>query len=470
MSRLFRHLFLFCTLSLLSLSARSQPASDDPPSVSRFDAVRINDRLNVMVAIPGKSGGAMQVWQAYDCQKPYAEALYRHMVDAEGSPQGRFYGNEYGRYSAPQPGSNQDPAVLKKICGLPERSVLWEKIESADKYGATTLIDVASLKREAEILRVRVGTDYAASDFDPPYDAPYSLKVENYRFNCETGVSTPLSAFDIDDNGYVTDSLDGGQLARRKTAFDLTPLLQKTFAQLCTLPDVKRFHALGHFRPASHKSPGSMAQQMLPDLNGNPASVLAAVPLAPALQQQLKTLVHPWATPRFQQLSWVENSREGRVSVHMVADDAGFIRKLEDYGIWKVQRLTIANDIQLAYTMSISYSPSRLKQLSSTLRYPLTAGQHYQNDAVSESSVGKDEDSHQRETCAVSSGGDAREINLAFSGRYLKVTCTIATDKQPVTVIESAWLEDLRILAPLRAKTGDKPMGAITLSDVKIIR
>jgi len=470
MTRLFRYLFLFCTLSLLSLSARSQPAPDDPPSVSRFDAVRINDRLNVMVAIPGKNGGAMQVWQAFDCKKNYVEALYRYMVDAEGIPQGRFYGKEFGHYSAPQPGPNQDPAVLKKICESPEKSVDWEKIDATDTYGATTLIDVASLKREAETLRVRVGTDYAAADFDPPYDAPYSLKVENYRFNCTTGVSTPLSAFDIDDKGYVTDSIDGGQVTRRKADFDLTPLLQKTFVQICALPDVKKFHALGRFRSASHKSFGAMAQHMLPDLNGNPASVLAAVPLAPALQQQLKALVHPWATPRFHQLSWVENGRSGRVSVQMVADDAGFIRKLEDYDIWKVQRLMIANDIQLAYTMSISYSPSRLKKLSSTLRYPLTAGQHYQNDAVSESSGDKDEESHQRETCDVSGGGDARDINPAFSGRYLKVACTIATDKQPVTVIESAWLEDLRVLAPLRAKTGDKPMDAITLSDVKIIR
>lgn len=470
MTRLLRYLFLFCTLSLLSISARSQPASDDPPSVSRFDAVRINDRLNVMIAIPGKNGGAMQIWQAFDCKKPYSEALYRHMVDAEGHPQGRFYGNEYDRYSAPQPGPNQDPAVLKKICALPEQSVTWEKIDSTDKYGATTLIDLASLKREGDKLRVRVGTDYAASDFDPPFDAPYSLKVENYRFNCATGVSTPLSMFDIDDKGYVTDSLDGGQLARRKADFALTPLLQKTFAQLCTLPDMKKFHALGRFKSASHKSSGATAQHMLPDLNGNPASVLAAVPLDPALQQQLKALVRPWATPRFRQLSWVENGRKSHVSVQMVADESGFIRKLEDYGLWKVQRLTIANDIQLAFAMSISYSPSRLKQLSSTLRYPLIAGQHYQNDVVSEGSVDKDEESHQRETCAVSSGGDAREINPAFSGRYLKVACTIATDKQPVTVIESAWLEDLRVLAPLRAKTGDKPMDTITLSDVKIIR
>ena len=94
MTRLFRYLFLFCTLSLLSLSARSQPATDAPPSVSRFDAVRINDRLNVMMAIPGKNGGAMQIWPAFDCKKPYSEALYRHMVDAEGNPKRRFDGHE----------------------------------------------------------------------------------------------------------------------------------------------------------------------------------------------------------------------------------------------------------------------------------------------------------------------------------------------------------------------------------------
>ncbi|WP_337007997.1 hypothetical protein [Pantoea sp. AS142] len=470
MKRLFQHLFLFCTLSLLSLSARSQPASDDPSSISRFNAVRINDRLNVMVAIPGKDGGAMQIWQAYDCKKPYAEALYRHLVDAEGTPQGRFYGNEYGRYRAPQPGPNQDPAVLEKICGLPELSVVWEKIDSADKFGATTLIDVASLKREAETLRVRVGTDYAATDFDPPYDAPYSLKVENYRFNCKTGASKPLSAMDVDDKGYVTDSLDGGEMARRSAAFSLSPLLQETFVELCKLPEVKTFHALGRFRPASHKSPGVTAQHALPDLGGNPASVLASVPLAPDLLQQVKAIVHPWATPRFRQISWVETSRAGRVSVQMVADEAGFIRKLEDYGIWKVQRLSIANDVQLASAMSISNSPARLKQLSSTLRYPLTAGQQYQNSAISEGGVNKGEESYQRETCEVSSGGEAREINPAFSGRYLQVICKIASDKQPLIISHNAWLEDLRLLAPVSAKVGDKPLDTITLTDVKIVR
>lgn len=471
MSRYFHHAALIGALSLFPFSTLSQATSHsvDPLNTGRFDAIRINERLNMMVALSGKQGGSMQVWQAYDCKKPYAEALYRHIVDAEGKPQGRFYGKEFGHYQAPQPGPNQDPETLKRICSLPEQAVVWEKIQATDRYGATLLIDTANLKRVADNLIVRVGTDYAAIDFDPPYDAPYSFKAETYRYNCKTGSSDPLTALDIDDKGYVTDSLEGREIERRKAAFTLTPLLEKHFAQLCKLSDLSTFHALGRFIPATQKPLSASAHPTLQDLSSNPASLLAAFPLAPALLNQAKALVHPWATPRFRQISWVEKNQSGSTRVQMVVDNNGFIRKLEDYGIWKVQRLSIANDTQLAFTMSISSHPVRLKQLNTTLRYPLHIGQQYQNRAISEGAVDTRSDSHRSESCEVSKGGDAHQINAAFSGNYLRVDCKIETDEQPVIVVHNAWLEDLRIMAPLSAKIGDKPLAPITLVDVKIV-
>jgi len=464
MSSSIQRAVLFGALSLFTVSSFSEPV------ITRLNAVRIGDRLNVMVALAGKQGGAMQVWQAYDCKTLRAEALYRNFLDNDGATKGRFYGSEFSHYLAPQPGPNQDPEIIKRICSLPERAVVWEKIQTEDKYGSTALIDIANLKRDGDELQVRVGYDYAAKDFDPPYDAPYALKVENYRFNCKTQLHIPVSAQDIDENGYVTDSLDSADIERRKSSFPLTTLLEKNFIQLCSLADPQHFRALGRFTAATHKPLSTTAMPVLPDLSANPSSVMARFPLSASVQQQAKSIIHPWATPRFRQISWVEKNRSGEVKVRMDVDEQGFIRKLEDYGIWKVQRLSLANDTQLEFAMSIASYPTRLKKLDTTLRYPLHAGQQYKSVLINEDPVKRGSESYQSETCNVYEGGNAHEINPAFSGHYLRVDCLIESDKQPALVSRQAWIDDLKVMVPISAKIGDKPEEQTQLLDVKIWR
>ncbi len=415
-------------------------ASVGDASFTRLNALRINDRLNVMVALAGKSGGAMQVWQAYDCKTLSAEALYRNLLDARGMTTARFYGSEFGRYTPPQPGPNQDPETLKRICSLPEKAVVWEKIEPTNRFGATALVDVASLKRSGDELQVRLGYDYATKDFDPPYDAPYAFKVENYRFNCQTQALAPVSMMDVDDKGYVTDSLDSGDIADRKASFPLTPLMKQTFTRLCATADLQRFRALGRFVSATHKAVSRNASNMLPDLSENPASVLAALPLDKGLEQQVHQLIAPWALPRFRQLNW------------------------------KVQRLTLGNLIQLKFAMSIASQPSRLEALKTTLRFPLVAGQTFTVDADLVERAPSSDVRRTRQQCSVQAGGEAQSINPAFSGRYLQVACRSEGDGQKTVETRDAWLEDLRVLAPLASKLGSAPWQDTRLEQVAIIR
>ncbi|MBS6435943.1 MULTISPECIES: hypothetical protein [Pantoea] len=445
-------------------------ASFGDASFTRLNALRINDRLNVMVALAGKSGGAMQVWQAYDCKSLTAEALYRNFLDNRGVTTARFYGSEFGRYTPPQPGPNQDPETLKRICSLPEKAVVWEKIAPTNRFGSTALVDVASLKRSGDELQVRFGYDYATRDFDPPYDAPYAFKVENYRFNCQTQAFAPVSMMDVDDKGYVTDSLDSGDIADRKASFPLTPLMKQTFTRLCATADLQRFRALGRFVSAAHKAVSRDARAILPALSDNPASVMAALPLDKGLEQQVHQLIAPWAVPRFRQLNWVENSPSGKVAVRIDVDEHGYLRKLENYGIWKVQRLTLGNLLQLKFAMSIASQPSRLEALKTTLRFPLVAGQTFTVDTDLVARAPSSDVRRTRQQCSVQAGGEAQRINPAFSGRYLQVACRSEGDGQKTDETRDAWLEDLRVLVPLASKLGSAPWQDTRLEQVAITR
>lgn len=97
-----------------------------------------------------------------------------------------------------------------------------------------------------------------------------------------------------------------------------------------------------------------------------------------AINNQTQSLVKPWALPRFKQIRYTIVSEYGKINIQLDAQSDGYIRKLEDYGIWTVQRLMLANQLQLKFVMSISRDTSRLSKLQTDLRFPLVVGQQYQ--------------------------------------------------------------------------------------------
>ncbi|WP_252321385.1 MULTISPECIES: hypothetical protein [Symbiopectobacterium] len=89
-------------------------------------------------------------------------------------------------------------------------------------------------------------------------------------------------------------------------------------------------------------------------------------------------MIKPWALLRFKQVRYTEVSALGKVKAQLDAQPDGFIRKLEDCGIWTVQRLMLAHHLQLKFTMSISTGSSLLNTFQTDLRFPLVTGQRYQ--------------------------------------------------------------------------------------------
>ncbi|MDA5479052.1 hypothetical protein PGS49_00005, partial [Yersinia intermedia] len=145
-----------------------------------------------------------------------------------------------------------------------------------------------------------------------------------------------------------------------------------------------------------------------------------------------------------------------------------YIRKLEDYGVWTVQRLTLANQLQLKFTMSISSGASLLNKLQTDLRFPLVTGQRYQAQWENVDSDKKVTISTLR--CDVTAEGDAHSIAPEFSGKYLLVECHATNEGQPASSDKLAWLQDLNVLVPVAQQVGDKPESLVKLENVSVIR
>ncbi|WP_244664946.1 hypothetical protein [Candidatus Symbiopectobacterium sp. 'North America'] len=173
--------------------------------------------------------------------------------------------------------------------------------------------------------------------------------------------------------------------------------------------------------------------------------------------------------PRFKQVRYTQVSALGKVNVQLDAQPDGYVRKLEDYGIWKVQRLTLAKQLQLKFVMSISSETTQLDQLQTDLRFPLVAGQHYKaqwngidsNKKVPASGALR---------CEVTAEGNADSLAPEFSGKYLLVEYQQTHKGQPISSSKSAWLKDLNVFVPVAEQLNDKPESSVKLENVSVIR
>jgi hypothetical protein len=359
------------------------------------------------------------------------------------------------------------PEDIHKVCQLPAKEARWEKL-SATSSGITNLVDVNSIQRTGDILSVRMGYDFADIIWEPPYDAPLELKIEHYLYNCKTLQGAAIAAMNFDSEGRVTDSLITADIVRRKSSFAINPQMAKHFEQLCQLPAGKTFTAEGHFVPATHKQASKVLGPTMPDLSNNNPQFLNKYPLSAAIETQAQSLIKPWALPRFKQIRYTEVSSLGKVKVQLDAQPDGYVRKLEDYGIWTVQRLTLANQLQLKFTMSISSGASLLSKLQTDLRFPLAIGQRYQAQVDSIDGDKNVKTSSLR--CEVTREGDAQSIAAEFSGKYLLVECHEANEGQSDSSAKLAWLRDLKVFVPVAQQVGDKPESLVKLEDVSVTR
>ncbi|MFP1884125.1 hypothetical protein [Lonsdalea quercina] len=460
-------------LTFLSLFTASFIQAADKPTLvgggtNPISVVRIHDRVNYMVSLSFNNGNTVQQWRSVDCKQGKAQQLYWDLLNEKGFTKARYYGNSYLRYAPAQDDQQMKTEDIREICQLPIKNARWEKLSATSSSGITDLVDVNSIQRIGDTLSVRMGYDFADIIWEPPYDAPLGLKVEHYLYNCKTHHGDAFAAMNFDSEGRVTDSLITAGIVRRKSSFEITTLMKQRFEQLCQLPAGKLFTAEGHFVPAKHKPVSTFMGPSMPDLINNDPQWLNKFPLSKEIERQAQSLIKPWALPRFKQVRYTEVSELGKVKVQLDAQPDGYIRKLEEYGMWTVQRLTLANQLQLKFTMSISSSATLLNELQTDLRFPLVNGQRFQAQSRNIDSEKKTSVSTLR--CEVTGGGDARKIAPEFSGKYLLVECNTTHEGQPNSRTKQAWLQDLNLFVPVAQQLGDKPESPVKLENISVMR
>lgn len=438
-------------------------------SVNPFLLIRINDRISALNEVVFEDGQHVNRWDGFDCTTQQGMKLYWDMVDENGAVMRRFYNGSYNRYAAPQPESSLGE-VAKTLCQSPRlQNPKWVYIEKKSKYDTPILLDTASLVRVKELLIAKIGFEYSEVMFDPPYDAPYDMKIEVHGYNCETQHDNVVAGLDITPEGYVSDSLTGKAAQRRKDDFTNTPATAAALKQLCAMSSPSAFKGEGEYVPSGKKkNVSSTLGPMLPDMSNNGPQWLGQFPLPAEIEKQVLQMVNPWATPRFKKLSWnMHWSDNDTVPMTLDVQPNGLMLLLENYKMFSAQRLTMGNLGQLKGGISISYTPSVISELHTNLRFPLHQGQKFTFDTVAPKTGKEDKKTVIQRRCEVTGSDDARQINSAFSGRYWKVACEVESDDVQHQTL--AWLSDLNVFMPLTQWGKGKEI-PVKLTDVQIVR
>lgn len=466
--RFFIILFLFLPYLLFSFVYATNKPSLINSKINPLSIIRIHDRVNYMVSLTDNNGETVQHWHSVDCKQNKAQLLYKDVLNEEGLTKARYYGNNYLRYAPAQDNKLMTTEDIRMVCQFPIKESRWERLSDMSIGGMTNLVDTNSIQHIGDILSVRTGYDFAETIWEPPYDAPLELKIEHYLYNCKTHQGDAVVAMNLDREGYITDSLITDDIIRRKNSFKIDLQMRQLFNQLCQLPEGKTFTAEGHFVPAINKPVSTLMGPTMPNLSNNNPQWLNKYTLSTGINNQTQSLIKPWALPRFKQIRYTIVSEYGKVNVQLDAQSDGYIRNLEDYGIWTVQRLMLANQLQLKFVMSISHDISLLRKLQTDLQFPLVVGQQYQ--AQWESIDSKKEVITSSIRCNVLSEGDAGSIASEFSGKYLLVQCDETHEGQQKISSKQAWLQDFNVFVPVTMQVGDRLESSVKLENINVIR
>lgn len=463
---------LLATLAAAPFSSASeggQPKTIKSIWINPFMIMRLNNHINMVSNVTFSDGQLVQRWTAVDCTQRQGYRLYWDMLDSEGQTGHRFYGDSLAHYAPPQPSHETTPEQIAQLCGSKLKETDWVYVEKKNSWDTPTLLDRANIVRIGDNLIVKIGYGYDKISWDPPYDAPFDLKIEQHLYNCTSRVDKVIGALDVDPQGYVTDSLIDKQVIRRASSFESTPATLNAFNKICQLQDGDDFSGLGRYVSKKDKKADEVLGPMMPQFDDNQTQWLDRFPLDAAVMQKAQTLVKGWAMPKFQRLSWTETSSTGdKVSYRMDARADGLVVRLDDYRLFKAQRIMVANSIQMQSALSISALPNQTQTLETTLRFPLYQGQRYVTTVKNSELDEKKKINTLIESCIVEDKEDAHTLNPAFRGSYWRIRCEQRGGDDNVTTV-SAFLTDLNIFLPLERSDKGKNQ-RYTLSEVTLRR
>lgn len=216
------------------------------------------------------------------------------------------------------------------------------------------------------------------------------------------------------------------------------------------------------------KNSAGKAPTAHPDFTDNAPEWMRQFSLPAETEQQCAALIKG-TEPRFSRITWSETVPDGRtVEIILDSQPDGMVRRLEDDGTYKVQRIMIANEIFVLSAIDLTTAPIVLQLLKTNLSFPLQQGQRFRIQSVG---AGKTStwlslnDSHY----VVTGRGEARELDPALSGQYLRVECEHFSHEGRSSKQTAAWLEDLHIFMPLE-RIQDGKVQRVDWHNLKVIR
>lgn len=471
----------FLILGLIATAPAGAIPMPPAPAVTNVEwlpgsTVRVGDSLNALFRISLASGDANEMWMNIDCHTQQKTLLFMD-VQAKSRPPLRVYGmSSISRY---MPGVPFEPDADSLFATKPELDLCqktipeprWAGLSSADEQADRLYVDVNNSLRDERMLKVRLATDYARVYRDEKYAAPWSMKIDDMMFNCETGEGMALNHFALDKQ-FVTDSET--PIAAKFTP--LAPPLAKVAKTLCSVKDLHEFTGTGPL-VAREKT---LAENQLtpPDFPQNEPGPIQRYPLGKAAAERVSQAMtrsdqHPGFTRLTYTQHWADDASETSVTRIDVLPD-GSTLTLDTLTLGNVtfyaQYQRLFNIVNIREWDSMNPAPVVGQTLESNFSLPPQPGREYrwQTRLADGKNAGKEKTKSQ--VCqAQERWQSASALSPRFSGRYLELRCTDDRGDGKAMSSDYAWIEDLRVFIRIGyQEEGQKKR--FTFSDVSVLR
>lgn len=446
--------------------------------VEKKSLLFLNGKINMMqrASLPSQDA-SLEMWLAVDCKDKKFWTLYTDTYK-KGVFSGRIYGlnDSLNRYVPPKAQETEVLQINKnylaeqliaaqRICRdihqfRPESNwIIVEKIEKPySENGYMILIDSNNSEWiEKDLIQLRLAYDYNRLAYDPPYDAPYTMKVEDTLVNCSTKQKRIIVGFDVDEKGFVSD-----HSFNEKEEF--TPIKdpqdRESILGLCKIDNFKEYSGQG--KPTVRtKQNSSTWKPMLPDFSGNRSDSIDSFPLPEAIQKQAEALLqHDGLKAKFKRLTYTQKQGNASGTITIDQDKNGLTRTLEHAFLnVETQSISIANFFTEKYWLSFSPSPSIAQTLNTNLLFPLKTKQSfnaeiYLKNAADSNSIVKYFD------CEIGESLPANSLHPNLPGNYWHIDCIVKGEllpkKQKINYQNNyAYLEELGIFIEIGRKTSE---------------
>jgi hypothetical protein len=459
---------------LLPLQTLASPGPVTDITLQSANAFGPHDGQNITAlyrATTASTPQSTKIWLNVDCTTHAKNLLITEVATGTPHEVRAFGAGSINRYVPGVALSAEGEAMFSgnaelDVCGLKLPPPAWRILSAADKEGDWQAVDVNNSIRDGDILRLRFGTDYGQIHRDAKYGAPYSMKIQDIRFYCQSGNGTPLNAYWLDEHDRLT--------LQQAPSSDVTPLTEDQLAAgkaLCAVKDIRQFNGQG---PLTTREKTLAANQPTPpDFSGNDPALLGEATLPQEVEKRVQQAIgSPEQRPAFRHLRYKQNADSSMPTIFRIdTQPDGTTLTLKTAPLANIafyfQDQSLFNLVELKSVESMAVTPAVTQTLESDIALPPVAGGHFQW-RVQQQVAKKAQQVTKSQTCkADAQWQEAATLNPRFSGRLLEFTCTDDRGDGRAMSSDYAWLETLRIFIRIGYHEEGKKV-RFALSDVEI--